>query len=227
MGFWDKNLLIFTSLCDHGKQSVRRRAYQTGLSNSSVHRLQRAKVRRGGYPESWLWETEDGRHWLRRLVVATLSTFGLTRGVGLDTISTFLTRLHLESQIGCSPTALRGVMRTVEAKLLATAAAWEQDGSAAGEVRDSIGAVDETFLEPLMLVFQDVSTGYLLLETVADDRTYTTWKTIVDKRLAEVGTGVSNARSPRQWRPSKHSPGATNCRHVTTPCRRSAGSSLR
>ena len=126
MGFWDKNLLIFTSLCDHGKQSVRRRAYQTGLSNSSVHRLQRAKVRRGGCPESWLWETEDGRHWLLRLVVGTLSTFGLTRGVGLDTISTFLTRLHLESQIGCSPTALRGVMRTVEVKLLATAAAWEQ-----------------------------------------------------------------------------------------------------
>src|SRR5712691_2047186 len=48
-----------------------------------------------------------------------------------------------------------------------------------------------------MLVFQDVSTGYLLLETVADDRTYTTWKAVVDQRLAELGTGVLYVVSDR------------------------------
>jgi hypothetical protein len=197
MGFWDKSLRIVKCLCDHGQQSVRRLADRTGLSKSGVHRLQQAMVRRGGYPESWLWETEAGRHWLTRLVVATLYTFGLTRGVGLDTISAFFARLRLESQIGCSPTALRGIMQTLEAMILETAAAWEQDGIAAGKVRDIIGAVDETFLEYLMLVFQDVSTGYLLLETVADDRTYTTWKTVVDQRLAALGTGVSYVVSDR------------------------------
>jgi hypothetical protein len=41
-------------------------------------------------------------------------------------------------------------MQTVEARMLETATAWEQDGIAAGEVRDIIGAVDETFLEHLM-----------------------------------------------------------------------------
>ncbi len=88
-------------------------------------------------------------------------------------------------------------MPTVEATILETAAAWEQDGSAAGEVRDILGAVDETFLAHLLLVFQDVSTGYLLLETVAEDRTYTTWKAVVDKRLAEVGTGGLSLVSDR------------------------------
>ena len=197
MRFWDKSLLVFKSLCENGKQSVRRIAQKTGLSKSSVHRLQQAMTRRGGYPESWLWETEDGRRWLTRLVVATLYTFGLTRGVGLDTISTFFARLRLASQIGRSPTALRGVMQMVEATILETAAAWEQDGIAAGEVRDIIGAVDETFLEHLMLVLQDVSTGYLLLETVADDRTYATWKAVVDQRLEELGAGVSYLVSDR------------------------------
>jgi hypothetical protein len=89
MGFWDKSLLIFKCLCDNGRQGVRRIAQQTGLSKSSVHRLSQAMERRDVHPESWLWETEDGRRWLTRLVVATLYTFGLTRGVGLDTISTF------------------------------------------------------------------------------------------------------------------------------------------
>lgn len=87
MGFWNKSLRIFKCLCDHGTQSVRCLAQKTGFSKSSVHRLQRAMERRGRHPESWWWETEEGRHWFTRLVVATLYTFGLKRGVGMDTMS--------------------------------------------------------------------------------------------------------------------------------------------
>src|SRR4030095_8727612 len=190
MGFWDKSLLVFKYLCDYGRQGVRRIAQQTGLSKSSVHRLQHAIERRNRHPESWLWETAAVRQWLTRRVVATLYTFGLKRGVGLDTMSEFFARLHLETQVGCSPSALRGVMQALEAALLETAAAWEQDGCASGEVREIIGAVDETFLERMILVFMDLSTGYLVLEAVADDRTYATWKTLVDERLQSLGTGV-------------------------------------
>ena len=43
----DKSLQIFKCLCEHGTQSVRRFAQQTGLSKSSVHRLQQAMERRG------------------------------------------------------------------------------------------------------------------------------------------------------------------------------------
>jgi DNA-binding IclR family transcriptional regulator len=105
MGFWDKSLRIFKCLCDNTTQSIRHLAQQTGFSKSSVHRLQQAMDRRNRHQESWFWETEDGRMWLTRLVVATLYTFGLKRGVGLDTISEFFTRLHLETQGGCAPSA--------------------------------------------------------------------------------------------------------------------------
>jgi hypothetical protein len=190
MGFWDKSRQIFNCLCDNATQSVRRLARQTGLSKSSVHRLTQAIERRNRHPESWFWETEEGRQWLTRLVVATLYTFGLKRGVGVDTMSEFFARLHLETQVGCAPSALRGVMQALEAVLLATAAAWEQDGRTHGEVRESIGAVDETFLERMILVFMDLSRGYLLLEEVAEDRTYATWQALVDARLKALGTHV-------------------------------------
>ena len=88
-------------------------------------------------------------------------------------------------------------MQTVEATILETAAAWKQDGVAAGEVRDILGAVDATCLAHLLLVFQDVSTGSLLRETVAADRTDTPWKAVVDKRRAELGTGVLYVGSDR------------------------------
>jgi Family of unknown function (DUF6399)/IclR helix-turn-helix domain len=197
MRFWTKSLRIFNCLCDHGKQSVRRIAQKTGFSKSSVHRLQHAMERRNSHPESWLWETEAGRRWLTRLVVATLYTFGLKRGVGIETMSEFFARLRLETQVGCSPSALRGVMQTLETALLETAAAWEQAGCTHGEVREIIGAVDETFLERMILVFMDLATGYLLLEEVADDRTYTTWKALVEERLKVLGTGVLYVVSDR------------------------------
>ena len=118
MGFWDKSLRIFKSLCDNGTQGVRRIAQQTGLAKSSVHRLKQAIERRDRSPESWLWETEDGRRWLTRLLAATLYTFGLKRGVGLETISEFFTHLRLATQMGCSPSALRGVKQALEAAIL-------------------------------------------------------------------------------------------------------------
>src|SRR5215471_5420318 len=105
MGFWAKSLRIFNCLCANAPQSIRHLAHQTGLSKSSVHRLQHAMERRNSHPESWLWETEEGRQWLTRLVVATLYTFGLKRGVGLDTMHEFFARLHLATQVGCSPYA--------------------------------------------------------------------------------------------------------------------------
>jgi len=64
-------------------------------------------------------------------------------------------------------------------------------------VREIIGAVDETFLERLMLVFQDLRTGYLVLEDIAEDRTFATWKAGVDARLHARGTAVLSLVSDR------------------------------
>ena len=64
-------------------------------------------------------------------------------------------------------------------------------------MREIIGAVDETFLEQMILVFLDLPTGYLVLEEVADDRTYATWKAVVEQRLTALGAGVRYLVSDR------------------------------
>jgi hypothetical protein len=197
MGFWDKSLRIFNSLCDNAKQSVRQLAQKTGFSKSSVHRLRQAMERRNGHAESWCWETEEGHLWLTRLVVATLYIFGLKRGVGAETISEFFDRLRLETQVGCSPGALRHVMHELEQAILETAEVWEHDGIEGGKVAPIIGAVDETFLERMMLVCMDLVSGYLLFEEVAEDRSYDTWQALVSARLEALGTGVLSLVSDR------------------------------
>ena len=190
MGLWAKSVVIFNAIREHGKQSIRSLADHTGLSKSSVHRHRQAIDRRDRYPESSFWETEAGRAWLIRLVVATLFVFGLKRGVGAETLSEFFGHLRLEAHVGCSPSALRNVMHNLERIILETAATWEKEGIAHGEIRPVIGAVDETFLQRLMLVFMDLATGYLLLEEVATDRSFATWFDRTNDRLKTFGTEV-------------------------------------
>src|ERR671914_1645172 len=190
MGLWAKSVVLFNSIHEHGKQSIRRLAERTGLSKSSVHRPLQARDRRDRYPESWFWETEAGRTWLIRLVVATLFVFGLKRGVGAETISAFFSHLHVEAHVGCSPSALRHIMHTLEELILETAATWEQEGIAHGEIRPVIGAVDEMFLQRMMLVFMDLTTGYLVMEEGAEDRRFDTWYDRVNGRLTTFGTEV-------------------------------------
>src|SRR5262249_38807241 len=197
MGLWAKSIVIFNAIRAYGQQSIRSLADRTGLSKSSVHRHLQAIERRDRYPESSLWETEAGRAWLIRLVVATLLVFGLKRGVGAETLSEFFSRLRLEAHVGCSPSALRNVMHTLERIILETTAAWEKEGIAHGEIRPVIGAVDETFLQRLMLVFMDLASGYVLLEAVAVDRSYQTWYSGVNERLQTFGIEVLYLMSDR------------------------------
>ncbi len=130
-------------------------------------------------------------------MVATLYLFGCKRGVGIDTMSEFFARLRLETQMGCSPSALRGVMQALEAALLELAGTWEQQGCADGEGREIMGAVDATFFDQMILVFMDRKTGYLLQEEVAEERTYLTWKALVEERLKALRTHVLSVVSDR------------------------------
>jgi hypothetical protein len=81
-------------------------------------------------------------------------------------------------------------MRALEQAILETAAAWERDGVAHGERRPIIGAVDETFLPRMRLVFMDLASGDLLREEVAADRIYDPWNGLVKGRLKTLGGAV-------------------------------------
>src|SRR2546422_6627068 len=88
-------------------------------------------------------------------------------------------------------------MQELRQTMVETARTWAQDGTITGEAREIIGAVDETFLEHLLLVLMDLRSGDLLVEEVAAERTYATWKAVVDERLKALGTTVLSLVSDR------------------------------
>ena len=191
MGLWAKSLLIFNSIREHGQQSIRRLAERTGLSKSSVHRHLQAMERRDRYRNHHFGKRKKAETGSSAWSWPTLFVFGLKRGVGAETLSEFFSAVsNLEVHVGCSPSALRSVMHTLERIILDTATVWEREGVAHGEIRPVIGAVDETFLQRMMLVCMDLTSGDLVIEEVADDRTYDTWYGRSNGRLKRFGTGV-------------------------------------
>ena len=62
-----------------------------------------------------------------------------------------------------TPDGRRQFQGDTQRLILETTVAWEKEGIAHGEIRPVIGAVDETFLQRMMLVFMDLATGYWLM----------------------------------------------------------------
>jgi hypothetical protein len=171
MRFWAKSRVIFNAFRDNAKASLRQVAVPTGGSKRSVHRLGQARARRNCPPESWWWETEEGRRGFLRLGVAVLYGFGRQRGGGAATSSALCVRLPLERPVGCAPSALRGMTEARARGILATAEAWEGEGSAGGEPRPLIGAVEATFLARMRGMGLALVSGSLGVAEVAAERT--------------------------------------------------------
>lgn len=188
--------MIITECVARGKQSLRHLASLIDRSKSSVHRHRKAAARRNRHPESFLWETEAGEAWLNILVVAALYTFGLECHVGADKLSRFFKLLRLDSHIGVSPSALRKQLSRMESLL----PRFQQqcESTVSGASRPAVVAMDETFFgDFLILVLMDLSSGYTILEQVADDRCFETWHQQAMPRLQALGINVKHAISDR------------------------------
>jgi hypothetical protein len=72
------------------------------------------------------------------------------------------------------------------------------EASAPLGTRKAVLAADETFFSQMMiLVLMDLSSGYLVLESIADDRTFDTWFSAAEPRLKALGIEVNHAISDR------------------------------
>ena len=133
---------------------------------------------------------------MRLLVFAVIYYFGLQCGVGAGKMSLFFKLIRIHHHVGVSEEALRTRMRQMELLLPTFQAACEQQAS--NQKRKAVVAMDETFFgDFLILVLMDLSSGYLLLEDISDDRCFETWYAKTSPRLEALGIEVSHAISDR------------------------------
>lgn len=127
---------------------------------------------------------------------AVLYSFGLRHHVGADALSDFFRLIRMDTHVGVSPGALRTQLRQMEELL----PAFQQicEASAPAPTQKAVLAADETFFgEMLILILMDLSSGYLLLETLQDNRSFETWFAQAAPRLEARGIQVGHAISDR------------------------------
>ena len=179
-------------------KSVRKIAKAVGMKKSSVCRHLKGLAKRNCHPESSFWETEAGHEWLHRLVFAVLYCFGIKGGVGAERLSCFFKRIRLEKHVGISPTALLTLLRRMEEEIDAYRQVYEEEQRKTGKHQEVVASGDETFFKEVMiLVLMDLSSGYLLVEEEAKDRSYETWKEMAQVRLKQLGIHVRHFISDR------------------------------
>jgi hypothetical protein len=133
---------------------------------------------------------------LRLLVFAVLYHFGLECGVGAGKLSRFFKLIRIHHHAGVSEGALRTRIQQMELLLPQFQATCEQQASK--QTRKAVVAMDETFFgDFLILVLMDLSSGYLLLEDISDDRRFETWYAKTSPRLEALGIEVNHAISDR------------------------------
>ena len=137
---------------------LREIAKATGISKSAVHRHQQAIIRRNLYPESSWWETPVGSAWLKRLVLGVVYYFGLKQGVGTKALRDFLVGMHLEEQVGCSPSCLNRLKQEMRESICAYEAAQQESCVLPPGTGICVGG-DETFFGLPVLVMMELSSG--------------------------------------------------------------------
>ncbi|MCI5208891.1 MAG: hypothetical protein D3910_08870 [Candidatus Electrothrix sp. ATG2] len=112
----------------------------------------------------------------------------MEQGIGADTLSRYFKLLRLDTHIGVSPTAIRTKLSQLQGSIIKFQNEIEQNYK--DTFKEVIGAADETFFgNALILVFMDLSSGYLILEDIVDDRSFDTWFEILKPRLEQLGIG--------------------------------------
>ena len=189
---------IAAMVFEYGEQTCRSLAEQLDCSKSSVHRHKQARKKRDQHPESWFWETDEGYAWLHRCVFATIYKFGVQRSIGPGHLSEYFAMLRIGTHVGISESALRTQIHVMENLIPAFQTMCEAQQAGTGTVRKVVVAGDETFFDSqVLLVLIELTSGYLLLEESADDRSYETWLEKAQPRLEALDIEVIHAVTDR------------------------------
>jgi len=104
--------------------------------------------------------------------------------------------LRLDKHIAVSPTTIRKI-RDKMSELLIEYKKQQEKNHSPKELLKVVGGVDETFFEKMILIFMDLSSGYIFFEEESQDRSYNTWMEKVHSIVNKFGIKIEYIVSDR------------------------------
>ena len=160
-------------------QSLRAASRETGIPKSTIHDHDKRLAKRDEYAESIFWESEAGQNFIKRILVGSIYTFAIKGGVGAGRIEEFLTQLRLEKYAGVSRQSIHRMVKEIEGSILRYKELREKELSGRNimsakeeiEYLEVVLGLDETWLDKMLLVCQELSSGFLFLSMQAKKET--------------------------------------------------------
>ena len=148
----------------HPEQSVRQVGHELGIAKSTVQDQVARQSRCGNDPETVFLDSAAGQVFLKRLIVATLYTFGIKAGVGAGRIEEFMKLIQLHTRAGLSERPILRLLKEIEVSILRYQELVEQQlvaqAAAQKQELEVVLGLDETWLDQMLLVCQELGSGY-------------------------------------------------------------------
>lgn len=156
-------------------ESLRQAAKRLKSTKSTVHYQEQRQKDRVEEMGTNYWETAKGQHDLKRMIISTIYTFGIKGGLGSERISEHFGHLHLGKVAAISASSIQRLTKEIESNILWYKTLVEKDlaKEAAEELKElnAVLGLDETWLDEMLLVCQELTSGYLFLKSRAKEET--------------------------------------------------------
>lgn len=168
---------IWNKITSHRKakpdQSYRSASKELGIPKSTIYdHSQRLKKRRIKTEDEFL-ESEAGQNFLKRMLVSSIYTFAIKGGVGAGRIEEFMEQMRVGNYMGISRTSIHRMIKEVEASILRYKELQEKElierAADQKEYLEVVLGLDETWLNEMLLVCQELTSGYLFLSNQVKD----------------------------------------------------------
>ena len=120
------------------------------------------------------FESEAGEQFLKRLVMGTIYTFCLKGGLGARRVEEFFELIKIYSHVTISESSVLRILQQIVDSILVYKDLQETDlvvSQAYGKELEVVLGLDETWLDEMLLVCQDLVSGFLFLKRVLPSET--------------------------------------------------------
>jgi len=157
------------------QDSLRTASASLGIPKSTIWEQENRTKSRAAQMGTNFWNTAEGQQHLKRMIISVIYTFGIKGGAGAGRIAEHFGHLQLGKIAAVSESSIYRMIKEIEANIL-----WYKDlqesglqAEAALELKEleAVLGMDETWFDEMLLVCQELTSGFLFLKKQARNGT--------------------------------------------------------
>lgn len=164
---------LWQKICGYNRkekgESLRQASQSLGIPKSTIHYQEKRSAARAELSGTEVWNTAWGQWHLKRLIVSVIYTFGIKGGIGAGRIAEHFQHLQIGKVAAISESSIHRSMKEIESNILwykelVEKGLQEESKDVLKDLKVTLG-LDETWLDEMLLVCQDLTSGYLFLKS--------------------------------------------------------------